>query len=320
MKIKKIVFLLVIVVFSGLFFHNQKILDPTLHEDVQHSPHEEFIQEQPQDIGKEEAKASITVEECQKLLQHLAGNIGVRVSGTPAYEEKAAPWAKAFFENHGLKTEYQNVPIIKKYSKNVFAWIEGSNPNEIIVVGGHLDTVPKSPGADDNGSGSVAVMMLARAFSMVFQNDKPPRTILFQLYAAEEMGLIGSRYYCNNPTFPRNDPDIKKHIYMLNFDMIGRAKYGDILEPIIRGGSDHISFRNKGIPAEMYHTGIHQYYHTPFDTSDKINYEGMVLIIKKGFDKIWDKVYNGHNEHNVVSHQLITHDHEVGDKFIFGDN
>ncbi len=108
-------------------------------------------------------------------------------------------------------------------SANVLAYIEGSDPalkNEFVVVGAHLDHLGKWEdyvfnGADDNGSGSVGVLNLARAF--MANPERPKRSILFCLWTGEEEGLLGSRYYVQNPVFP-----LDKTVAYVNMDMISR--------------------------------------------------------------------------------------------------
>ena len=108
-------------------------------------------------------------------------------------------------------------------SANVLAYIEGTDPvlkNEFVAVGAHLDHLGKWEdyvfnGADDNGSGSVGVLNLARAF--MANPEKPKRSILFCLWTGEEEGLLGSRYYVQNPVFP-----LDKTIAYINMDMISR--------------------------------------------------------------------------------------------------
>jgi Zn-dependent M28 family amino/carboxypeptidase len=131
------------------------------------------------------------------------------------------------------------------------------------------------------------------------------------------MGLIGSRYYCNNPRFPIGRPDIQSHVAMVNMDMIGYLNQGyyfagfnegessidlsRIIEKLNSkysfakritsrgsGGSDHASFYNKRIPVAFLHTGLHDYYHTPQDTPDKINYEGMEQIARYACELVWE--------------------------------
>jgi len=109
-------------------------------------------------------------------------------------------------------------------SVNVLGMIEGSDPvlkNEYFVLGGHFDHLGMWDkyiynGADDNCSGSVGVMAIARA--MAANPVKPKRTVIFALWCGEEEGLFGSRYYVQNPPFP-----IDKTIGYLNYDMISRA-------------------------------------------------------------------------------------------------
>jgi len=109
------------------------------------------------------------------------------------------------------------------YCRNVLGYIEGSDPNlknEIVIVGAHLDHLGKRGdyifnGADDNGSGSVGVLNLARAFAM--NPEKLKRSVLFALWTGEEEGLLGSRYYVLNPAFP-----IEKTAAHFNMDMISR--------------------------------------------------------------------------------------------------
>ncbi len=107
--------------------------------------------------------------------------------------------------------------------RNVVGYIEGEDPalkEEVVVVGAHLDHLGKwgdyvFNGADDNGSGSVGVLNLGRAFAL--NPDKPKRTVVFCLWTGEESGLLGSRYYVQNPAFP-----LDKTVAYINMDMISR--------------------------------------------------------------------------------------------------
>ena len=107
---------------------------------------------------------------------------------------------------------------------NVLAYLEGSDPklkDEFVVIGAHLDHLGKWEdyvfnGADDNGSGSIGVLDLAKAF--VTNPEKPKRSILFCLWTGEEEGLLGSRYYVQNPAFP-----LDKTVAYINLDMISRS-------------------------------------------------------------------------------------------------
>ncbi|MGB9005593.1 MAG: M28 family peptidase [Candidatus Aminicenantales bacterium] len=107
--------------------------------------------------------------------------------------------------------------------QNVLGYVEGSDPvlkNEVVVVGAHLDHLGRRGdyifnGADDNGSGSVGILNLARAFAL--NPAKPKRSVLFCLWTGEEEGLLGSRFYVLNPAFP-----LDKTVAYLNLDMISR--------------------------------------------------------------------------------------------------
>ncbi len=222
-----------------------------------------------------------------------------------------------------------NLKKRKSDNYNVIGVLEGKDPklrNEIIVIGAHYDHLgrggqgslaPNSNaihhGADDNASGTSALLELARRFS-VTRNNK--RTIVFIAFGGEEEGLLGSNFFVNNPTI-----DLKNVTAMVNMDMIGRLRdqkltVGGIgtateLRAIVNslnsktilieeegdaksyktekrfelqlnedgyGPSDHSSFYGKKIPVLFFFTGIHDDYHKPTDTADKINYKGLEEI------------------------------------------
>jgi hypothetical protein len=205
--------------------------------------------------------------------------------------------------------------------KNVIGVLEGSGPlaNETVVVGAHYDHLgygggfgslapPKDRGkkihhgADDNGSGTTSVMELARRFGEM--KDRKGRRLVFMTFSGEEMGLLGSRYYCNKqPLFP-----LKDTVAMVNLDMVGRLPKdtskllaegigtAKSFDPLVTGlgkkhdfqlvkkqgglgPSDHDSFCRKDIPVLFFWTGLHNDYHRPSDTSDKINVPGMRRIV-----------------------------------------
>jgi hypothetical protein len=207
--------------------------------------------------------------------------------------------------------------------KNVLAMLEGSGPlaDETLIIGAHYDHVGRGGsgslapgsgdihnGADDNASGTATVLELARR--LAGRSEPLPRRIVFMLFSAEERGLLGSRYYVENPLIP-----LDKTVAMLNFDMVGRLEadrkltiYGgpsapgfeelahsiaasqDILPTVVKSGpemrffeaSDHASFYKKGIPVLFAFTGTHDDYHRPSDDSDKIDYDGMAKIANMG--------------------------------------
>ncbi len=199
--------------------------------------------------------------------------------------------------------------------KNVIGVIEGDGtyPDETIVIGAHYDHLgfggtgslaPMSKdihnGADDNASGSVALIELAKRIEK--RKKKPSRRLVFIAFTAEEKGLIGSAHYVKNPIYPLN-----KTIAMINMDMVGRLEkekltifgtgtaprwkplfekinQGDpyhfklTLKPNGFGPSDHSSFYAKKIPVLHFFTGTHADYHRPSDDWDKINVEGIHRI------------------------------------------
>ncbi len=206
---------------------------------------------------------------------------------------------------------------------NVLAWQEGSDPalrDEYIVIGAHLDHLGQRgneyfAGADDNGSGSTALLSIAKAIAA--NPTKPKRSILFMWFAAEEIGLVGSAHYVNNPILP-----LEKMICMLNVDMVGRneekpnepasenvrslhlvgSEKGDkslhalILEANksinfefefdeegVFGRSDQINFFKKGTSVAFLFGGFHPDYHRTTDTPDKINYAKIASAAKLYF-------------------------------------
>ncbi len=200
--------------------------------------------------------------------------------------------------------------------KNVLGVLPGAGPlaKEIVVVGAHYDHLGFGGtgsrvkekaihhGADDNASGTSTVLELARRFSGM--KDRQGRTLLFMTFTAEEMGLIGSKYYVKNPIHPLGDT-----VAMVNLDMVGRVRNDektgkekliaeglgtskdfetmiDRLNPGFQlakkkagtGPSDHDSFYRGKVPVVFLWTGLHPEYHKPSDKSDLINVEGMKKI------------------------------------------
>lgn len=163
-------------------------------------------------------------------------------------------------------------------SSNVVATKRGAaRPDEIIIVGAHYDSVPGSPGANDNASGVAAALEAAR----VLATANPPRTVQFVLFSGEELGLFGSAAYATE-----NRAGV---VAMVNLDMVGwgsRLMVGNspgrdetVVNTALRvaeelgipatrfrlGASDHASFERVGIPAVFLHRGIDPYYHKPSD-------------------------------------------------------
>jgi hypothetical protein len=198
---------------------------------------------------------------------------------------------------------------------NVVGVVEGQGPlaDETIVIGAHYDHLgyggygSRAPdqrgvihnGADDNATGTAAVLELARRFA---QADPPPaRRLVFVAFSGEERGLLGSAHYVENPLFP-----LEKTVCMVNFDMIGWLRdskltiYGTgsatefdalvdqaigdtgvTLEkvPSAFAGSDHMPFYGKNMPVLFLHTGLTDTYHRPEDDFETINVPGAVQVI-----------------------------------------
>ena len=217
--------------------------------------------------------------------------------------------------------------------KNVIGVLDGAGPlaNETVVVGAHLDHLGyggaggsrlglvKRPeihhGADDNASGSTTIMELARRFAAL--PDRKGRRLVFMTFSGEELGLEGSKYYCDHPLFP-----LEETAAMFNLDMVGRLRPGDMTKKdnvLVEGAptgknfndllqtvnkkydfdlsvksdslpanSDHFSFYKKKVPVLFLWTGFHPDYHKPSDTADKINVEGMRKIADLSEDVISD--------------------------------
>jgi hypothetical protein len=190
-----------------------------------------------------------------------------------------------------------------KTVENVAAYLPGET-DEYVIVGAHYDHLGLGeqnsmapsmagtvhPGADDNASGTAGVLELARYFAA---QPKHKRGVLFLCFAGEELGLLGSSFYVNNPPLR-----LDKAVAMINLDMIGRIREGKVfvggsgtgttlkavLEQAISkrdlkvdftdqagyGSSDHTSFTTKQVPVLFFFSGLHGDYHKPSDTWDKI--------------------------------------------------
>jgi len=210
-----------------------------------------------------------------------------------------------------LKVEAR--PFPEGIGYNVVGWVEGSDPRlrgECLVIGGHFDHNGLHmglhfPGADDNASGSAAIMEIAQAFSKL--GTKPKRSVVFALFGGEEMGLMGSIHFVEH--LP---PGIEKVDTMFNFDMVGEGDrsgfgYSDdfpelkaLLEEAdkqvktlggaypIKGvgvrGSDHAPFYQKGIPVVSFHSnGPHLHYHQTGDTIYRINPDMLADVARLAF-------------------------------------
>lgn len=196
----------------------------------------------------------------------------------------------------------------------------GDLKDQWIIIGAHYDHVGYGyfgslsgrsavgtihPGADDNGSGTSAVLVLAQRLGDAYAKlppDASARSILFMTFSAEESGLNGSRHYTRKPTLTADQVNI-----MLNLDMVGRLRHNsvevsgigsavglaDLVKPAFdasgmrvvsqesgSGPSDHASFNAVGIPVLFFFTGLHEQYHRPADVASLINPVGAVKIVR----------------------------------------
>lgn len=263
-----------------------------------------------------------------------------------AGQKKAVEFIKNHYITHNIASPiangdyFQNIP--KAYfngksngdSENVLAYIKGTEkPDEVIIISAHLDHIGISKngniynGADDDGSGTVAILKIAEAFKLAENNGhSPKRSILFLHVTGEEIGLLGSRYYTNeDPVFP-----LKNTVANLNIDMIGRVDekhknnrnyiyligsdklsqdLHDVSEAVNQKyfninldytfndendpnrfyyRSDHYNFAKQNIPVIFYFNGTHQDYHKPTDTPDKIEYDLLETRARLIFHTLWE--------------------------------
>ncbi|RZJ36639.1 MAG: M28 family peptidase [Flavobacterium sp.] len=290
---------------------------------------------------------SITANELKTHLYVVAGDeMQGRETGSPGqkkageymisqYKKNAIPFPK------GAESYYQHIPaayLNAKYnenlpdSENIWAYIEGTDKkDEILVVSAHYDHVGIKNGriyngADDDGSGTVALLEIAQAFAQAKKEGHGPRrSILFLHVTGEEHGLHGSRYYSEHPLFP-----LKNTIADINIDMIGRRdtlhrntnnyvyvigsnrlstdlhnvteaankkyinldldyKYNDLNDPEkFYYRSDHYNFAKNGVPAVFLFNGTHADYHRPGDKPDKIEYDALEKRARLAFVMAWE--------------------------------
>ena len=259
-----------------------------------------------------------------------ADDLGGRAIGTDG-EQKAADYLAEAFEKAGLQPKgtegfFQPFTVSKPTNpheeavigtdgagvtgRNVVGFLDKKS-DKTIVIGAHFDHLGMGGsgslhrgdsaihnGADDNASGTAALLALAE----ILKHEELGSNVLFIAFSGEENGLWGSNYFAKNPTI-----DLASVNYMINMDMVGRlneekslAVYGvgtspsfpAILDPINSdslkivttesgvGPSDHTSFYLQDLPVLHFFTGQHEDYHKPTDDSEKINYEGLVKVVR----------------------------------------
>lgn len=286
---------------------------------------------------------SITKEELkEQLYEYASDEMEGRMTGTPG-QRRAVEYLKGKYQamqvagGAGNGEYLQNIP--KEFfgkrnitSENVLAFIEGSEmPDEILVLSAHLDHIGVEGdevfnGADDDGSGTIALVEIAEAFQQaVKEGNGPKRSILFLHVTAEEIGLQGSKYYTDNPVYPlantiadlnvdmigRIDPKREKksnYVYLIGSDFLSQelhdisekanAMYTNVdLDYTYNGKndpnkfyyrSDHYMFAKNNVPVIFYFNGTHEDYHRSTDTPDKIEYDLYTERAKLIFVTAWE--------------------------------
>ena len=258
--------------------------------------------------------------------------LGTKVETLTKAMEKAGEGKAGQYKKFKGQIEYmatQNKEVVE--SENVLGFIEGTDKSdEIVVVTSHYDHVGRNGddiynGADDDGSGTVAVMEIAQAFAEAKKAGKGPRrSMLFMNVTGEEKGLLGSEYYVNNPSFPlentvanlnidmvgRVDPDHEEdenYVYLIGSDKLSSElhelselanerytkmnldyTYNDENDPNrFYYRSDHYNFAKNNIPIIFYFNGTHADYHQPTDTVEKINFEMLEKRARLVFHTAW---------------------------------
>lgn len=295
-------------------------------------------------ITKEELKTHLYTFSSDSLEGRAVGEKGQKI---------ATEFLKNYYQNENIKSPFggnnyfQTIPsnfFSKniKDSENVLAFIEGSEkPEDVLIISAHLDHLGVSEdgqiynGADDDGSGTVALMEMAQAFNLAQKEGfSPKRSILFLHLTGEEIGQKGSEFYIKYPVF-----DLENTVANLNIDMIGRvddyhknnkdyiyligsdrlSKELHYISDKINTAfvntnldyrfntendknhyyerSDHYSFANQGIPVIFYFNGEHDDYHKVSDTPEKIDYPMLERRTKLIFATAW-QIAN--QEHRVV--------------------
>ena len=286
---------------------------------------------------------SITPNELKDLLYVYASDYFEGRETGARGQKKAVDFIRQFYTTHGIaaaqgtENYFQPMELNIKgkmvKTENVGAIIEGNEfPNEYIVISSHLDHVGIQNGmihngADDDGSGTVAMLEIAEAFQAAAATGQgPKRSIIFLHVTGEEKGLLGSSYYTKNPLYPlvdtmanlnvdmigrldpkRTDKD-PNYIYLIGADKISQElhdiseatnkkytqikldyTYNDDKDPNrFYYRSDHYNFAKNNIPVIFYFNGTHDDYHAPSDTPDKINYDMLAKRSKLIFYTAWE--------------------------------
>ena len=289
-------------------------------------------------ITQEELRTHLTIVASDKMQGRETGSEGQKMAGRYLIEQ----YKKAGISfPKGAKDYYQTVPAAYLNEKrneglpdseNIWAFIEGSEkPDEIVVISAHYDHVGMKNGeiyngADDDGSGTVALLEIAQAFQKAKKEGHgPKRSILILHVTGEEHGLHGSRYYTENPLFPlantvadvnidmigrrdENHKDSNNYIYLIGSDYLSTDLY-NICENVntkftklnldykfndradknrFYYRSDHYNFAKNGIPSVFLFNGVHADYHKQSDEVDKIEFDALTKRTQLAFTIVWE--------------------------------
>ncbi len=265
------------------------------------------------------AASVITIAASPKIITEIMNGSGINIK---EFEENGAKLKPGSREIKGKTIHFKNAVTTQTVrGRNVLAMIEGENPNEVIVVGAHYDHLGTNNGyiwngADDNASGTVGVMTIAKAFMAT--GVKPKKTIIFAAWTGEEKGLLGSNYYVDK--YPKKE----NLVLNLNFDMISRRPEKDtagfkagmdyteafpILKELVEkantkyelgldvkfrpskqpmAGTDFTPFSMKKVPIFGFDAAFTSDYHGAMDHSEKANIDLMQKIIKAGFVTLYE--------------------------------
>lgn len=289
-------------------------------------------------ISATDLKTHLTIVASDEMEGRETGSAGQKKAGNyliEQYKKAGIPFPK------GATSYYQPIPAAYLNAKrndnlgdseNIWAFIEGSEkPEEIIVVSAHYDHVGIKNGevyngADDDGSGTVALLEIAKAFQKAKkEGNGPKRSILILHVTGEEHGLHGSRYYSENPLFPlantvadvnidmigRRDEahkDSNNYIYLIGSDYLSTDlfkiceeanqkyvnlsidyKYNDREDKNrFYYRSDHYNFAKNGIPSVFLFNGTHADYHKATDEVDKIEFDALAKRTQLAFAIAWE--------------------------------
>lgn len=288
----------------------------------------------------------------------IPASLGAEILNTSDKKlEEALEQSEASSYKNLLKLQSQEIifyvqqDMQKISTENVLGFIEGSDKkDEYVIITAHYDHIGISDGevnngADDDGSGTVAVMEIAQAFAQAKKEGRGPRrSILFMAVTGEEKGLLGSSYYVNNPVLP-----LEKTITNLNIDMIGRIDEAHESNPeyvyligsdkLSKGlhnvsehvnstytkleldykfneendpnryyyRSDHYNFAKNNIPVIFYFNGTHADYHKATDTIDKIAFDLLEKRSRLVFHTAWEVA----NQEESISVDVLPNDIDI---------